>query len=157
MISGLVRHIPLEEMQNRMVVLLCNLKPAKMRGIVSEAMVMCASTPDKVEILAPPEGAVPGDLVTVTGYEGSTIFEIQNFIYSQFLTSFLQRLIFGVRKIGNSIFFYPAQFEFKKINLGKPDEVIKPTNKKQTSVFELVAPDLKTDENCNATYKVHIP
>ena len=47
-ISGLVRHIPLEEMQNRMVVLLCNLKPAKMRGIVSEAMVMCASTPDKV-------------------------------------------------------------------------------------------------------------
>ena len=71
MISGLVRHIPLEEMQNRMVVLLCNLKPAKMRGIVSEAMVMCASTPDKVEILAPPEGAVPGDLVTVTGYEGS--------------------------------------------------------------------------------------
>ena len=35
-------------MQNRMVVLLCNLKPAKMRGIVSEAMVMCASTPDKV-------------------------------------------------------------------------------------------------------------
>jgi len=104
-ISGLVRHIPLEEMQNRMVVLLCNLKPAKMRGIVSEAMVMCASTPDKVEILAPPEGAVPGDLVTVTGYEG------------------------------------------------KPDEVIKPTNKKQTSVFELVAPDLKTDENCNATYK----
>ena len=47
-ISGLVKHIPLEEMQNRMVILLCNLKPAKMRGIVSEAMVMCASTPDKV-------------------------------------------------------------------------------------------------------------
>ena len=49
-ISGLVKHIPLEEMQNRMVILLCNLKPAKMRGIVSEAMVMCASTPDKVRI-----------------------------------------------------------------------------------------------------------
>ena len=47
-ISGLVKFIPLEEMQDRMVVLLCNLKPAKMRGIVSEAMVMCASTPDKV-------------------------------------------------------------------------------------------------------------
>ena len=65
-----MRHIPLEEMQNRLVVLLCNLKPAKMRGIVSEAMVMCASTPEKVEILAPPPGAVPGDLVTVAGYEG---------------------------------------------------------------------------------------
>ena len=33
-----------------MVVLLCNLKPAKMRGILSEAMVMCASTPDKVYV-----------------------------------------------------------------------------------------------------------
>ncbi|XP_053680182.1 aminoacyl tRNA synthase complex-interacting multifunctional protein 1 [Anopheles nili] len=67
-ISGLVNFIPIEEMQNRMVVALCNLKPAKMRGILSEAMVMCASTPDKVEILAPPEGSVPGDLVHVEGY-----------------------------------------------------------------------------------------
>ncbi|XP_050090614.1 aminoacyl tRNA synthase complex-interacting multifunctional protein 1 [Anopheles aquasalis] len=67
-ISGLVKFVPIEEMQNRMVVALCNLKPAKMRGILSEAMVMCASTPDKVEILAPPEGAVPGDLVHVEGF-----------------------------------------------------------------------------------------
>ena len=69
-ISGLVKHVPLEEMQNRMVVILCNLKPAKMRGILSEAMVMCASTPEKVEILLPPPGAAPGDLVTVPGFEG---------------------------------------------------------------------------------------
>lgn len=67
-ISGLVKFVPIEQMQNRMVVALCNLKPAKMRGILSEAMVMCASTPDKVEILAPPEGSVPGDLVHIEGY-----------------------------------------------------------------------------------------
>jgi len=47
-ISGLVKFVPLEAMQNRPAVLLCNLKPVKMRGILSEAMVMCASTPDKV-------------------------------------------------------------------------------------------------------------
>jgi methionine--tRNA ligase beta chain len=47
-ISGLVKFIPEEQMQNRMAILLCNLKPSKMRGIMSEAMVMCASTPDKV-------------------------------------------------------------------------------------------------------------
>ncbi len=35
-------------MQNRPAILLCNLKPSKMRGIMSEAMVMCASTPEKV-------------------------------------------------------------------------------------------------------------
>ncbi|MPC42118.1 Aminoacyl tRNA synthase complex-interacting multifunctional protein 1 [Portunus trituberculatus] len=68
-VSGLVRFIPVEEMQNRMAVLLCNLKPAKMRGITSEAMVMCASTPEKVEILAPPEGSQPGDLVEFEGFK----------------------------------------------------------------------------------------
>lgn len=67
-ISGLVKFVPIEEMQNRMVVVLCNLKPAKMRGILSEGMVMCASTPEKVEVLAPPAGSVPGDLVHVEGY-----------------------------------------------------------------------------------------
>ena len=48
-ISGLVKFIPEAEMQDRMAVILCNLKPSKMRGILSEAMVMCASTPDKVQ------------------------------------------------------------------------------------------------------------
>ena len=67
-ISGLVKFIPEPEMQDRMAVLLCNLKPSKMRGIMSEAMVMCASTPEKVEILAPPPGAKPGDVVEVKGY-----------------------------------------------------------------------------------------
>ncbi|XP_058840051.1 aminoacyl tRNA synthase complex-interacting multifunctional protein 1-like [Topomyia yanbarensis] len=67
-ISGLVKFVPIEQMQNRLVVVLCNLKPAKMRGILSEAMVMCASSPEMVEILSPPEGSVPGDLVHVEGY-----------------------------------------------------------------------------------------
>merc|ERR1711981_1232140 len=86
-ISGLVKFIPEEEMQNRKAILLCNLKPAKMRGIMSEAMVMCASTPEKVEILTPPNNAAPGDIVTVPGFEG------------------------------------------------EPDELIKPTNKKNISIF----------------------
>ncbi|EPB68192.1 putative methionine--tRNA ligase, beta subunit, partial [Ancylostoma ceylanicum] len=47
-VSGLVRHVPLDQMQNRLVVVLCNLKPAKMRGVESRAMVMCASSPEKI-------------------------------------------------------------------------------------------------------------
>lgn len=43
-------------MQDIMVVLLCNLKPCKLRGVVSEAMVLCASTPEKVELMIPPAG-----------------------------------------------------------------------------------------------------
>jgi aminoacyl tRNA synthase complex-interacting multifunctional protein 1 len=67
-ISGLVKHVPIDQMQDRLVIVLCNLKPAKMRGILSEGMVMCASTPEKVEILAPPAGSAPGDLVSCEGY-----------------------------------------------------------------------------------------
>ncbi|KAJ7327069.1 hypothetical protein JRQ81_016828 [Phrynocephalus forsythii] len=69
-VSGLVKHVPLEEMQKRVAVFLCNLKPVKMRGVVSQAMLMCASTPEKVEILIPPSGAVPGDRITFEGITG---------------------------------------------------------------------------------------
>ncbi|XP_061714171.1 aminoacyl tRNA synthase complex-interacting multifunctional protein 1 [Cydia pomonella] len=67
-VSGLVNHVPINEMQDRIVMVLCNLKPVKMRGVTSEAMVMCASSPEKVEVLVPPSGAVPGDLVSCEGY-----------------------------------------------------------------------------------------
>ncbi|KAG7585349.1 Methionyl/Valyl/Leucyl/Isoleucyl-tRNA synthetase anticodon-binding [Arabidopsis thaliana x Arabidopsis arenosa] len=55
-VSGLVNYIPLEEMQNRLVCVLCNLKPAKMREIVSQGMVLAASSSDgsKVELVEPP-------------------------------------------------------------------------------------------------------
>lgn len=69
-VSGLVKHVPIEQMQNRLAVILCNLKPAKMRGVVSQAMVMCASSPEKVEILDPPSGVEPGDRVTFQGFPG---------------------------------------------------------------------------------------
>ncbi|XP_038056155.1 aminoacyl tRNA synthase complex-interacting multifunctional protein 1-like isoform X1 [Patiria miniata] len=67
-VSGLVKHVTLEEMQDRLVIMCCNLKPAKMRGVLSQAMVMCAATDDKVEILIPPKGVVPGDRVSCQGY-----------------------------------------------------------------------------------------
>ncbi|XP_032079716.1 aminoacyl tRNA synthase complex-interacting multifunctional protein 1 isoform X1 [Thamnophis elegans] len=69
-VSGLVKHVPLEEMQNRMAVFLCNLKPVKMRGVVSQGMLMCASTPEKVEIILPPNGVVPGEKITFEGFSG---------------------------------------------------------------------------------------
>lgn len=67
-VSGLVNHVPIEEMRDRIVMVLCNLKPVKMRGVTSEAMVMCASSPEKVEVLIPPNGARPGELVICEGY-----------------------------------------------------------------------------------------
>lgn len=42
-VSGLVAYISQEDLQDRMVLVLCNLKPQKMRGIESQAMLLCAS------------------------------------------------------------------------------------------------------------------
>lgn len=67
-VSGLVQHVTLADLDGRMVVVLCNLKPQKMRGIISEAMVLCASTPQTVELLTPPPEAKAGDNITVPGY-----------------------------------------------------------------------------------------
>uniref|UniRef100_A0A1A8ETX0 Tyrosine--tRNA ligase n=1 Tax=Nothobranchius korthausae TaxID=1143690 RepID=A0A1A8ETX0_9TELE len=71
-VSGLVAYISQEELQDRTVLLLCNLKPQKMRGIESQAMLLCASSdgePRRVEPLDPPEGSSPGERVFVEGYE----------------------------------------------------------------------------------------
>ena len=59
-----------------MVVCVCNLKPAKLRGVMSEAMVLCASTPEKVELMVPPEGAQIGDRVTCAAFPGEPLAEI---------------------------------------------------------------------------------
>lgn len=60
------------DLNGKSVVLLCNLKPAKMRGIESQAMVLCATSKDgnTVECLIPPAGAKPGDKCFFDGYQG---------------------------------------------------------------------------------------
>uniref|UniRef100_A0AAR2L736 Tyrosine--tRNA ligase n=1 Tax=Pygocentrus nattereri TaxID=42514 RepID=A0AAR2L736_PYGNA len=71
-VSGLVAYVSQEELQDRLVILLCNLKPQKMRGIESQAMLLCASVegdPRRVEPLNAPEGSAPGDRVYVEGFE----------------------------------------------------------------------------------------
>ena len=44
-----------------------------MRGVVSEAMIICVETKDKsqCELLEPPNDAIPGDMVKVEGFEKS--------------------------------------------------------------------------------------
>ncbi|XP_043705697.1 probable methionine--tRNA ligase isoform X2 [Telopea speciosissima] len=71
-VSGLVKYIPLEEMQSRKVCVLCNLKPATMRGVKSQAMVLAASNGDhtKVELVDPPQSAPVGERVKFPGFDG---------------------------------------------------------------------------------------
>ena len=74
-VSGLVKYFTLEQMKGRRVVCICNLKPSKLRGVLSEAMVLCASSDKdtengRVEFVDPPADALPGELITVEGFSG---------------------------------------------------------------------------------------
>lgn len=73
-VSGLVKFMPPESIKDHLIVLLCNLKPAKMRGVESQAMVLTAESQDgvKVELLAPPAGSKPGDKVYFEGFGKGT-------------------------------------------------------------------------------------
>lgn len=66
--SGLVKHFPLEAMQERLVVTVCNLKPVNMRGIKSSAMVLCGANETKIEFVDPPAGSKAGDKVFFEGF-----------------------------------------------------------------------------------------
>ncbi|KAF2396726.1 nucleic acid-binding protein [Trichodelitschia bisporula] len=77
--SGLNGLVPLEAMQGRKIVAVCNLKPVTMRGVKSCAMVLAASPrvqeggdahAGPVELVAPPEGAEAGERVFFEGWEG---------------------------------------------------------------------------------------
>lgn len=71
-VSGLAGLVPMEELDGRLGVFLCNLKAVKMRGVLSTAMLMCASQdePRAVEPLSVCEGSVPGERVFFEGCEG---------------------------------------------------------------------------------------
>lgn len=78
--SGLNGLVPLEEMQGRKVVVVANLKPVKMRGIKSCAMVLAASPrlregeaddhKGPVELVNPPATATAGERVFFEGWRG---------------------------------------------------------------------------------------
>ena len=77
--SGLKAYVKLEDMQDRKIVVVANLKPANLRSIKSAAMVLAASpkpeegadphSPDRtVELVQPPPGSEAGDKVYFEGW-----------------------------------------------------------------------------------------
>lgn len=67
-VAGLADKLSIEELKDRLVVVLCNLKPSKLRGNVSEAMILVVKDSTGVEPLSPPENSQPGDVVNCEGY-----------------------------------------------------------------------------------------
>lgn len=71
-VSGLAKYCSPDELTNRRVVLITNVKPGKLRDVVSEGLVLCASNegPTTVEPLLPPEGAKIGERISFSGIDG---------------------------------------------------------------------------------------
>jgi len=70
-VSGLAKFLTLEQIQNRKVLVLRNVKPGKVRDILSSGLVLCASNTDhtQCEPVMPPDGARIGERITVAGCE----------------------------------------------------------------------------------------
>lgn len=72
-VSGLRNHISLDNFVGKKVLVLCNLKPRKLRGIESNGMILCASNEDHsvVELLIPknPQDVKNGDRLNFEGYD----------------------------------------------------------------------------------------
>uniref|UniRef100_A0A7N0TBT8 tRNA-binding domain-containing protein n=1 Tax=Kalanchoe fedtschenkoi TaxID=63787 RepID=A0A7N0TBT8_KALFE len=71
-VSGLAKFCSPDDLTNRRVVLITNVKPGKLRDVMSEGLVLCASNEDHtvVEPLLPPAGAKIGERISVAGYDG---------------------------------------------------------------------------------------
>ncbi len=71
-LSGLRKFYKKEDMQDQLVLVLCNLKKRNLVGVPSHGMVLCASNAEhtEVEFVVPPEGAKVGERVMFEGYDG---------------------------------------------------------------------------------------
>ncbi|KAL0961067.1 hypothetical protein HGRIS_006052 [Hohenbuehelia grisea] len=81
-VSGLVNYIPVEDMRDKYLVGVCNLKPANMRGVKSFAMVLCATSKDGkeagIELVQPPANSKPGDRIYFEGADFESQFGLLN-------------------------------------------------------------------------------
>ena len=70
--SGLRAFKTLDQMVGARVLVICNVKPGKLRDIVSDGLVLCTSNADHTEVdfVIPPEGAAVGERVMFAGFEG---------------------------------------------------------------------------------------
>ncbi len=64
-VAGVALHYSPEDLENKKIVIVKNLKPAKLRGITSQGMLLAASNKDKtrVKILFPDESCEAGDTI----------------------------------------------------------------------------------------------
>merc|ERR1712216_185141 len=97
-VSSLVDHYKEEELENRQVVVYCNIKPGKMRGLESQAMVLAATqnkgaADEKCELLSPPQGTKEGTRANCSGMEAGCLSDKQSVKYISKVWNTVQPLL----------------------------------------------------------------
>ncbi len=64
LVAGIRGHYRPEELIGRQLVVVANLKPARLRGIESQGMILAATAGDQLVILAPEQRIAPGARVS---------------------------------------------------------------------------------------------
>lgn len=95
LVAGLKAYIPREQLLGKHIIVVCNLIPAKLRGIESQGMLLAAEEKNKVVLLQAPESDA-GDEVTLKGVPNEEPF--RQLDINQFF-----RLVFGIDEDGNVV------------------------------------------------------
>ena len=75
--SGLREYYSLEEMDNKKVLVVCNLKSVKIVGFASNGMVLAAKGDRAVELIEPPPDSQVGERVSFKGATGEPVSSTQ--------------------------------------------------------------------------------
>ena len=62
-VAGLKPYIPKERLEGKLVAVVCNLEPAMLRGVRSEAMLLAAQEGERVVLLVPEEEIGTGSVI----------------------------------------------------------------------------------------------
>lgn len=116
-VAGLAGKIPYEELINRKVVCITNLKPAKMRGIESTAMVLAASNgkegdDETVQLLDVPDSVPNGELLS---FENMEVGEPDAMLKSKGALKVWDRVKSKLRVNGNGEATYQDENAVRKI------------------------------------------
>ncbi|XP_028821858.1 aminoacyl tRNA synthase complex-interacting multifunctional protein 1 [Denticeps clupeoides] len=75
-VSAVIRNAPLEELKECLCVCVCNVRGVRVRGVYSQARVLCAEDSAHMELVVPPGSSQPGDRITFQGYAGEPDSEL---------------------------------------------------------------------------------
>ncbi|CAO3607068.1 unnamed protein product [Cunninghamella blakesleeana] len=70
-VSGLAKFIPIQELKNKKVIVVKNLKASRFRGVLSQGMLLAASNKDQtaVDLLTVPENSINGERLKIGNNE----------------------------------------------------------------------------------------